>query len=421
MTRPLAPGALPDPADLPVRPDLPDLFETFDGDRIETAEDWEQRRAEIVQLFRHYVYGYAPDPPAIDVSVERTEGVLDGAATLVEATIDVADLPADAPAITMAVYLPAEATGANVTGTDGRLREAVGALPTVLATNGTGNQPTGPPFAVTSDIEHVLDRGYAFATYFGGDIVPDDEDSDDGLYPYYSEDDLPGPPGADWGAVAAWAWGLERCVDVLEGIDAVDDDRIVVTGHSRRGKAALLAGATDERIALVAPHQSGTGGMALARDNDQETIEAITGGFPHWFAGNFRAFAGDPERLPVDQHCLVACVAPRPLVDTEGARDYWTNPDRALDSLRAAAPVWDFLGAEGLVGDGLHPERDPITAETVGNLVQVRRGADGPIQSRRLDAVLDALGLLRLRRGAVHTFDRGYWDAILDVADLHLE
>lgn len=395
------PDRLPSPSRLPGRSGLPDPFVTFGGDPVETTADWRERRAEILALFRRYVYGYAPAPPAIETTTERTAGVLDGAATLVEVTIEFADLPADAPSIRLAVFVPSGA-------------DADTPVPAVLALNRAGNHAVVPDEAVTvadaadrfgadergaeTDfwcVERVVERGYAFATYHCADVDPDRDDFGDGVHPSY-DDALPGPPEAAWGSLAAWAWGLSRCVDALESVDVVRDDQIAVTGHSRAGKAALWAGASDERIALVAPHQSGTGGCALSRDNGQETVHRITGAYPHWFADALASFGGRVDRLPVDQHLLVACVAPRPLIDTEGGRDYWANPGRALDALRAAAPVWEFLDADGLAGDGLLSGADEITPDAAGDLLQFRRETE-------------------------HTFDRGYWDAILDFADCHFE
>jgi len=392
-------------ADLPpvsrreAREELPDPLTTVDGDPVETPADWEARREELTRLFRRYVYGHAPDRPAVEASVERTRGLLDGAATLREVTLSFADLPADAPAVTLAWFLPADRDGP---------------VPTVLALNAFGNHVTVPDEAVTKppaarehgmdergaltdywSVEYVLERGYGFATYHCADVAPDDPDFSAGVFPYF-DGDLPGPPGTEWGTLAAWAWGLQRCVDHLHEADAARDGELAVTGHSRRGKAALLAGATDERVGLVAPHQSGTGGMAPARENGQESVGAITETFPHWFSDTFAAAAGQVERLPVDQHLLAALVAPRPLIDTEGARDYWANPGRALDALRAADPVYEFLGVEGLASEDALSGDDEITAETVGRLCQYRRETE-------------------------HTLNRGYWRAILDFADVHFD
>jgi hypothetical protein len=421
------PTDLPAPSRLDPRPELPDPFEFLDGTTVETRGDWDDRRTELRQLFRHYVYGYVPDPPELDVSVDETAGVLDGAATLREVTIRFADLPDDAPAITLALFLPAtgetDPKGASEKASGG-VASREGAVPTVLGLNREGNHAAVADDAVTVTttaeahgadergaqtdywcVEYILGRGYGFATYHCADVDPDRDDFTDGLHPYF-DDDLPGPPGTEWGTLAAWAWGLGRCVDYLRTDDAVRGDEIAVTGHSRRGKAALLAGATDERIGLVAPHQSGTGGMALSRDNGQETVARINATFPHWFNDVFPAFGdagatfgSDGEReakLPVDQHHLAALVAPRPLIDTEGARDYWANPGRALDCLQAADPVYEFLGVEGLTGDEPLYGDDEISDETVGRLLQYRRETE-------------------------HTLNRGYWEAILDFADVHFE
>jgi hypothetical protein len=167
-------------------------------------------------------------------------------------------------------------------------------------------------------------------------------------------------------------------------------------GHSRRGKTALLAAALDDRVALVVPHQSGTGGMALSRDSEQETVERINRVFPHWLSDRFTEFDQDVDRLPFDQHALVALVAPRPLLDTEGAQDPWANFPRALDTLKAADPVYKLLGAPGLQGTGLIQDDDPVVGPNFGTILQCR---------------LDIQ----------HTLNRAYWERILDYADAHLK
>ena len=195
-----------------------------------------------------------------------------------------------------------------------------------------------------------------------------------------------------WGTLRAWAWGLERCVDFLVTHSALDPKRICLIGHSRLGKTVLLAGAIDERVALVVPHQSGTGGCALSRDNDQETVQKINDRFPHWFNGAFKKFNGREAALPVDQHLLLALVAPRAVLDTEGERDVWANPPAALRALHAADPVWKFLGASGLHDDGLLSEPQTLAGNAVGKLLQYRCDTG-------------------------HEMNLGYWNISLDFAD----
>lgn len=389
--------SLPAPSRLTPTEDLPSPFRRWDGSSVNTADEWRIRRRELERLFRHYVYGYAPEQAAVDWTIDGETEVLDGLATLRETEITFPELPSDAPSIHLALFLPQ--------GSDD--------VPTVLGLNWKGNHatvndpavtipPAGDQFGADErgettnrwDIKQMLERDYAFATYYSADIDPDRDDFTDGIHPYYEE--LPGPAGTEWGTIAAWAWGLQRCVDYLESAERVDSNAIAVTGKSRRGKTALLAGATDERINAVVPIMSGTGGCALSRGNNQETITDVTGTFPHWFNDVFHGFSSRPDRLPIDQHLLVAMVAPRPLIGIEGNRDYWVNPGLALDALRAANPVYDLLDVTGMVGNGVLHEDDDITAETAGRLLQYREETD-------------------------HTITPGCWDAILDFLDVHFE
>ena len=398
MAGPPAPKPVRAPSRCPSHPDLPDPLVGPDGESIETPAQWERRRDDIEQLFRQYVYGYAPAAVDLDIEVRDETPVLDGRARLREVELSVRQLPSEGPSIHLAVFLP----------------EARDIAPVMLTINKHGNHATIPERAVTKPpaarahspvdrgdraeywcVEEIVSRGYAFATFHCADVDPDRDDFTDGIHPYFASEDLPGPPGAEWGTIGAWAWGVERCVDYLVDAPGIDGDAIAVQGHSRRGKTALLAGATDGRIAIVIPHQSGTGGVALSRDNGQETVARITARFPHWFADTFHGFAGRADRLPVDQHLLVALVAPRPLLDTEGARDYWANPGLALDSLRAAAPVYDLYDGVGMRGNGLLHAPDPIDESTAGRLVQYRHETG-------------------------HTLNANYWETILDFTDLHL-
>lgn len=412
MDRPFDPADLPAPRDLP-RQSLPDPLETFDGTPVETPADWnERRRPELKQLFEHYVYGYRPPAPEIETTVERTDGVLDGQATLTEAEITFPDVPA-APSPRLALFTPSGADGP---------------VPTVLALNSSGNHRTVADDRVTLTettrqrggtpdergdradswcVPYLLSRGYGFATAHC-EAFSTDEDRTGGVH---SHVEAPGVPEDRWGALAAWAWGLERCVTVLEDEERVDESGICLSGHSRRGKAALLTAAFDERVAIAMPQKSGTGGTALSRDNDQETVGQINQSFPHWFNGRFPAFSGRTERLPVDQHLLIALVAPRPVIDLEGMRDHWANPGRARDAIRAAAPAYDLLEATPFVGweeeasddragdnaprGDLLVENDRIGTETCGRLLQYRRDTG-------------------------HTMERDYWRAALDFADRHL-
>src|SRR5262249_31247578 len=197
-------------------------------------------------------------------------------------------------------------------------------------------------------LEQSIDRGYAVATFYAGDVDPDQKDKREGLRPWLrlsSKKDK--EEGRATATIMAWAWGIHRVVELVSTYKDIDDKRIAVVGHSRLGKTALLAAALDERVALVIPHQAGCGGTAPSRTKNPkaETVKRINTSFPHWFCDNFKQFNDDPSKLPFDQNCLAALVAPRPLLFTNAIEDQWANPTGQLEILVAAAPVYRLLGA----------------------------------------------------------------------------
>ncbi|MBI3439293.1 MAG: hypothetical protein HY054_11715 [Proteobacteria bacterium] len=199
----------------------------------------------------------------------------------------------------------------------------------------------GPPF------ERITRRGYAVAIFYGGDLVPDRRAD--------AEAALAGMDRRDTGAIAAWAWMYSRIIDVLSADRRLDPHRMIAWGQSRYGKAALLAGAADERIFAVVALQSGRGGDALTRHRAGESVGAITQAFPYWFSPRFRTFIErDP---PIDQHQLLALIAPRPLLLGYARRDGWADPAGAIAALRGAEPVYDLLHAprpQFFMRDGRH-------------------------------------------------------------------
>jgi hypothetical protein len=204
-------------------------------------------------------------------------------------------------------------------------------------------------------VDEVIGRGYALATVYCGDVAPDHPGLADGVFPHFLKPGQTKPGPHDWGAVAAWAWGLSRAVDYLVTDRAIDAARIACVGHSRLGKAAIVAAAFDERIALVIPHQAGCGGTAPSRGKVGESVTRINTSFPHWFDAEFKNFNDQPERLPFDQHCLVALVAPRPVLFTNATQDTWANPEGQFQVLQAAEPVYKLLGAGGLDARSMPP------------------------------------------------------------------
>ncbi|MDF3130246.1 hypothetical protein P0Y35_13645 [Kiritimatiellaeota bacterium B1221] len=167
---------------------------------------------------------------------------------------------------------------------------------------------------------------------------PDWKRREGGLYDVY--------PGGTFGAISAWAWGIHRCVDLLMSLPFIDPEKIAVTGHSRGGKTALLAGLTDQRITMINDNASGTCGAALSRyvSEQGETLAQILFQFPHWFGPKLQAYADQEEDLPFDQHSLLACLAPRPLLMTYSLEDMWANQRGMVLAAEAAREFYQFYG-----------------------------------------------------------------------------
>jgi hypothetical protein len=366
---------------LPSNPDLPDPLVMMDGgERIASKQQWlDKRRPELKDLFEYYMYGYLPDPPdKLECKVERQDGrSFDGKATLKEVTIAVG--PPEVPRIHLLLVVPNQRhgpvpvfLGPNFSGNHTLVKDLAVRLPTSwMDSHGHGvlnNRATEAGRGTQTDvwsIEQSLQRGYAVATFYYGDIAPDRSGVSEGsIQPYFhKKGQKPGPH--DWGMIAAWAWGLHRAVDYLLTDSAIDKDRIAVVGHSRLGKTALLAAAFDERIALVIPHQAGCGGTAPSRGKIGESVKQINDRFPHWFNGTFKEFNDRPDRLPFDQHCLIALVAPRPVLLTNAVEDTWANPQGQFQVLQAADPVYRLLGAGGLEAKEM-PEPGRLVDSTLG-------------------------------------------------------
>lgn len=392
--------------DLPSVAELPDPLKMMDGTPVKTPEDWKsKRRPELKALIQHYMYGAPPAAPDnLQAKVVRRDNqALGGKATLEETTITFG--PEGKGRINLLLITPNKTkdkaplfVGLNFNGNHAVLPDPQIALPTAWMREGKtakNNKATEEGRGTEQGVwcaELLVDRGYALATAYYGDIDPDKHDWTDGVHALYYKPGQTEPAAHEWGSIAAWAWGLSRMIDHLEKHEAIDPKRIAAIGHSRLGKTALLAGALDERIAIVCPHQSGTGGCAASRDNDQETVKRINTSFPHWFNDNFTQFNDHEEKIPFDQHSLMALCAPRPIFDTEGLQDKWANYDNAWRSLSGADPVYKLLGKRGLKAKKPIEQDEKITENNLGELNQYRRDEK-------------------------HVLNEGYWERILEFAD----
>ncbi len=338
---------------------LPDALVMRDGRKVDSAQMWrDQRRPEILELFRKQVYGSAPD---LEVETnyevfEESADALDGKARRKQIRISFTR-NGRTVGMDLLLHTPADADGP---------------VPAFLGLNFQGNYTVDddPAIPVTTSwvrnsggiedhkadpklrgaassrwpLREIVAAGYGVASIYYGDIDPDFDDGfKNGIHALFPEHQ-----DGDFSSIGAWSWGLSRALDYLETDSHVDGSQVAVIGHSRLGKTSLWAGATDERFAMVISNDSGCGGAALSRRRIGETVNRINTSFPHWFNDAFNGYNGNEDELPVDQHMLLALAAPRPLYVASATEDLWADPRGEFLSLLAAGPVFELLGREAL-------------------------------------------------------------------------
>ncbi len=322
--------------------ELPDLLRSDSGQAVRDAAQWLLRRPEVHRHTVPLAYGEIPASPTRTVGVDLHSAVIKG---LGGARLITLRVEADGRhAFLLRVFVP----------------DRLGPLPVVL------NGDACWHYATDEVITEVLRRAYVFAQFnrveIAADVVKNNAAATSVATPGIS-----GQPGKLGGsgesgpaAIACWAWAYHRAVDALLGCEFVDARAIAVVGHSRGGKAALLAGATDERIALTSANNSGAGGAGCFRWRaaGAEKLADLLDNFPHWLNPALQEFAGRENALPFDQHFLKALIAPRALLTTEALGDLWANPSGAWQTHLAAQKVYEVLGAKEQIAiayrDGAH-------------------------------------------------------------------
>ncbi|MGC8669140.1 MAG: acetylxylan esterase [Chthonomonadales bacterium] len=364
--------------DLPANPNLPDPLLNRSGKPVSSRNEWTRsRRGELIHLFQRFMYGQMPPPLPVHAHVNLEDrAFMGGKATLKLVSLEVGEPPVrtiqlleilpnhrsqPAPVFLGLAFCPVAAVvdDPRIPIPSGWMYEGVGVVQhrATEAVRGTAQEVWNP--------QMVVDRGYGLVVFYNGDIEPDVNGTRDGIRAHIAS----APAPHNWGTIAAWAWGAQRVVDYLIRDADVDARRIAIVGHSRNGKAALLAAALDERIALAIPVQAGCGGTAPSRGKIGETVRQINTAFPHWFCDAFKAFNDQPEKLPMDQHELVALMAPRPVLFTNASEDQWANPAGQFTVLKAADPVYRFLGVEGL-GSSTMPEEGHLLKSRLGYFIR---------------------------------------------------
>jgi hypothetical protein len=353
---------------------LPDPLRQENGRPVKSAQVWrEQRRPELLRLFESHVYGRTPGPTKrMEFKVLSVDpAALGGKATRKEVTIHFGGATGG-PELRLLIYVPngRERPAPAFLGLNFNGNHTIHADPGITIAGGGGERAAVPDRGSSSrrwPVETILDRGYALVTAWYGDLEPDRADGwKEGVRKLFRPN--PGSrdyPSDAWGAIGAWAWGLSRAMDYLETDADIDGDRVALLGHSRLGKTALWAGAQDERFKLVISNNSGCGGAALSRRQFGETVERINQVFPHWFCARFKEYGAREDRLPVDQHQLIALIAPRPVYVASAAEDLWADPRGEFLAALAAEPVYRLLGRAGL-GVNDPPPLDHAVGDFIG-------------------------------------------------------
>ncbi len=382
---------LPGAAALPIQPDLPDVFTLNDGTRVTTPEQWARRRTEIRTILEYYHTGRLPPAPGNVRGVELSNQLLHGG-TITYRLIKLVFGPGEKLSLHIGIYAPvgrgpvptviqpgnASPPGAPelpklppgpgqgrgwdiLLSADLLATQAAEASPhpTPALTNAPRNHSG---FGGPVDPEHVaatnlaLAHGFAYVTFNVGDCAEDTTLREpDGSFAFRTTRFFPAYPGYDWGIIGGWVWGTMRVVDYLQHDPSVDPTKLIITGTSRIGKAAMISGAFDDRIALVAPGASSGLGTPAYRFSGEdrgggEGLTTMVRKYANQFSPHLHEFWGQPERLPYDAHWFPALTAPRPWIALEGTRDPNVSHRGILETWSHARPVYAFLGAADRIG-----------------------------------------------------------------------
>jgi hypothetical protein len=369
---------MPSVDQLPDRPAMPDVMTLDNGKTVKTLKQWDERRAEMKRTLEYYAVGLAPPPPGNVKGTEVSSQMLaDGKVKyrLVHLTFG----PNESLSLDIGIFTPATAgpfpTLVSPSGTppgatplphlqqganQGRNEDALLVVGPMTDQGGRAPMRAFVPRTAEqiAETNPALAHGFAFVTFNNNDCGEDTTlRLPDGSWAYRTTRFFPAYPNYDWALLRAWAWGASRIVDYLVTDPAIDAHKLIITGVSRTGKAALIAGAFDDRWAMVAPVASSGGGTPAYRYSGstpdrggKEGLTEMVRKYPNWFSANLHQFWGQPDKLPFDEHWFIALVAPRPLISLEGDHDQNVNLNGVYESLLAARPAYTFFHASDKLG-----------------------------------------------------------------------
>lgn len=343
---------------------LPDPLVSQTGKPIVTADDWGQvRRQELMSLFRNEVYGQRPKL-SYSMSFEQVEEQKDiwgGVATgrSMVAVVSIGDRQYKFPFV---LFIP---------------NGIQGQVPAVIHINNRYFIPLEKAIRENDPFwpaKIIVQRGYATASFHTSDVDPDQKDGyPNGIRAFFASG-AP-PTSRAWRSLSAWGWAASRVLDYLEKVPLIDASKAAVVGHSRGGKTSLWAACEDPRFAVAYSNNSGCGGAALSRRAFGETVARITSSFPHWFCEPFSKYAQRESELPVDQHEVMALIAPRSVYVASSDEDLWADPKGEYASLVAAAPVFELLGKKSITEPTMPALNTPRVVGNTG--YHIRSGGHG--------------------------------------------
>jgi hypothetical protein len=353
---------------------LPDPLVMNDGVPVTTAEQWTLRREEMRKILLENLIGELPPAPG-NVEGKETSSTLLAGGTVLFRQIDLKFGPDQKLTLKIALLTPVgkgpfptfvQPNFFETPHFPDKTPEAANPTPTPTQDENQRRfaewrrRMTDPESLAVAD-KALFERGYALATYgYTQSAIDNPTQHSTGYFLAY--------PNMSWGGLGVYAWTMSRCVDYLETLAYIDHSKLIAVGHSRLGKTALIAGALDERFALVAPIGSGCAGTGLFRVNGaarqgKEGLEEYIRSFPYHVSPNLPKYAGRADSLPFDQHWLIALVAPRPLISAEGLSDQFCNGKASKASYLAALPVYNFLHAEDDLGINYRPGTHAFTPD----------------------------------------------------------
>ncbi len=328
---------------------IPALLMSSNGSVIKTKKEWEKiRRPELEQLLENEIYGFVP-VGNVNMSskvIEQDDNALGGKAIRKQIKITFTNAENKMVSVALLLYLP----------------KGLKKFPTFLGYNFNGNETIYPDPMIQSSpvlngnnkqsgrdslnwpVATIINAGCGVATMYYWEVAPDKEEFTTGIYPLFYKPNQVKPLPNEWGGLAAWAWGLSKAMDYLQSDKQVDAKRVIVLGHSRLGKAAIWAGAKDQRFAGVISSGSGAMGVSISKNKKGETLSAVIKRFPRWTAGNFKKYLNQDANLPFDQHMVVAMVAPRPIYISSASEDQWADPSHEYLSAYLTTEVYALYG-----------------------------------------------------------------------------